>query len=307
MISLLRRTAASVAIVSALFLAPAAMAQAPAPAVVAAAPGQGPAMWVIRDNDSTIYLYGSFHMLKPTTAWGQAHVDQAFAASDQVWFELVDGDDEAKMVTLIQQLGLSPERPLSTVLDPQDMEALRQVAASIGLPPQALEAMRPWLASLQLAFVQMQIGGYDPNLGVDKLLMARAIQQGKPIKGLETAAEQFGILAGISEPGQIDMLQGTLRDIDKAPQETDLLMQAWATGDVAGIEALMISEMMTDQPEAYQAMLVRRNANWAEQIKQLLAGSGTTFIVVGAAHLAGEDSVQAMLATDGIVAQSVAP
>ena len=61
-----------------------------------------------------------------------------------------------------------------------------------------------------------------------------------------------------------------------------------------------MKEMKTDAPAAYDALLVRRNANWAGQIETLLKGSGTAFIVVGAAHLAGADSVQSMLEARGV-------
>ncbi len=307
MIKSLRKLAASAALVSTLFVAPAVMAQTPSAATVTVpqAQGQGPAMWVIRDADSTIYLYGSFHLLKPTTAWGQAHVDAAFASADEIWFELTDIDDQAQSVTLVQQLGLSPDRPLSSIMSADDIAKLDAIAKTMGATAAAFEPMRPWLVSMQLAVVQLMMGGFDPNLGVEKVLMARAEAMGKPMKGFETMAEQMQILAGISEEGQVEMLRATLRDLDKGPAMMEELANAWATGNVNKIDELMIKEMKEQQPDAYEAMLTRRNMNWVNQIKGILAGSGTSFIAVGAGHLAGEDSVQALLAADGIVAERV--
>lgn len=307
MIKSMRKLAASAAFVSTLFVAPAVLAQTPATATVTVpqAEGQGPAMWVIRDADSTIYLYGSFHLLKPTTQWGQAHVDAAFASADEIWFELTDVNDQAQMVTLLQQLGLSPDRPLSSILNADDIAKLDAVAKTMGASAAAFDPMRPWMVSMQLAVVQLMMGGFDPNLGVEKILMARAAELGKPMKGFETMAEQFGILAGISEEGQIEMLRATLRDLDKGPAQMEELANAWASGNVEKIEEVMIEEMKAQQPDAYDAMLTRRNVNWVNQIKGILAGSGTSFIAVGAGHLAGDDSVQALLAADGIVAERV--
>lgn len=307
MIKSMRKLAASAAFVSTLFVAPAVLAQTPATATVTVpqAEGQGPAMWVIRDADSTIYLYGSFHLLKPTTQWGRAHVDAAFASADEIWFELTDVNDQAQMVTLLQQLGLSPDRPLSSILNADDIAKLDAVAKTMGASAAAFDPMRPWMVSMQLAVVQLMMGGFDPNLGVEKILMARAAELGKPMKGFETMAEQFGILAGISEEGQIEMLRATLRDLDKGPAQMEELANAWASGNVEKIEELMIEEMKAQQPDAYDAMLTRRNVNWVNQIKGILAGSGTSFIVVGAGHLAGGDSLQALLAADGIVAERV--
>lgn len=310
MIKSIRGLMASSAAVATLFLEPSAFAQdaAPAPAavVVPQAPDQGPAMWVVRDEDSTLYLFGSFHLLKPSTAWGQAHVDAAFAEADEIWFELTDLDDAAQAGALIQQLGLSMDRPLSSVMSAEDIAKLDTIAQGMGATAAAFEPMRPWLVSLQLAMVQLMKGGYDPNAGVEKVLMARAAEQGKPIKGFETMREQLEIMAGISEEGQVAMLRATLDDLDKTPDQMDQLMTAWATGNVAEIERQMVDEMKVEQPEAYAAMLTRRNANWTVQIKQLLAGSGTAFIAVGAAHLAGPDSVQSMLAAEGIQSERLA-
>lgn len=308
-----RRLLASAASVATLFVAPAAFAEqaaaaapaAPAVAAVPQAQGQGPAMWVIRDDDSTIYLFGSFHLLRPDTPWGQAHVDTAFASADEIWFELTDIDDTAQAARLMQTHGLSPERPLSSLLNADEQASLDRAAKAIGATAQALDPLRPWLASMQLVLAQMVIGGFDPNAGVEKVLMARAEALGKPMKGFETMAEQIQIMAGMSEDGQVAMLRETLKELDKGPLEMEQLLNAWATGDVATIEAEMVDEMKIQSPEAYDLMLTRRNANWTNQIKQILSGSGTSFIAVGAAHLIGKDSVQSMLAADGITAERV--
>jgi uncharacterized protein len=305
-----RRLLASAASVATLFVAPAAFAEqaaaaSPTVATVQQAQGQGPAMWVIRDADSTLYLFGSFHLLRPDTAWGQAHVDQAFASADEVWFELTDIDDTAQAGRLIQTLGVSPDRPLSSLLNAEELASLDRAAKAIGATAQALDPLRPWLASMQLVLAQMVLGGFDPNAGVDKVLMTRATALGKPMKGFETMEEQFRLLAGMSEEGQVEMLRETLKELDKGPVEMERLLTAWSTGDVATIDTEMVQEMKAQSPEAYDLMLTRRNVNWANQIKQILAGSGTTFIAVGAAHLVGEDSVQAILAKDGITAERV--
>ena len=306
MFKTIRHLAASAAVLSALFVAPVALAQAPSiPAVVPAARDAGPAMWVISDADSTIYLYGSIHLLKPQTPWGQAHVDAAFNSADEVWFELTDMDDQAQMMGLLQSLGFSPDRPLSSLMTPDDIAKLDVAARSIGANAAALDPMRPWLVAMQLAVVQMAAGGFDPNLGVDKIMTERAKAQGKTLRGFESMAEQFGILAGLSDEGQVQMLRSTLKDLDKGPEQLNTLVAAWATGDVDKIDNLMVEEMKLSQPEAYDAMLTRRNANWVRQIKSILDGSGTSFVVVGAAHLAGDESVQSMLAAQGIHVERV--
>lgn len=302
MLNSVRRLLVSASAVATLFLAPAAFAEQVAPAVapIPQAAGQGPAMWVIRDADSTLYLFGSFHLLKASTGWSSPALEQAFGSADEVWFELTDMDDAAQAAQLMQQYGLSPDRPLSSLLTAEDMEALNAAAASMGATAAAFEPLRPWLVSMQLALVQMMANGYDPNMGVEKVLMARATALGKPMKGFESLAEQIQIMAGIPEQGQVEMLRAGLKDLKETPEAIETLSTAWASGNVDAIEHDMVRKMKAETPDSYDAMLTRRNANWTRQIKQILEGSGTVFIAVGAAHLAGPDSVQSMLAAEGI-------
>lgn len=287
--------------VSLLASAPAdAFAQTAAPAAVPQAQGDGPALWVIRDADSTLYLFGTVHVLRPTTAWGSPKVDAAFEASQNVIFEISNPDDQAAIQPLIAQYGVSPDRPLSSLLTAEEIAELNEAAGSIGATAAQLDPLRPWLVGLTLSVAPLAKAGYDPQSGVEIILKARAEAAGKPVTGFETIDEQVRILATLSEDTQLAFLRATLDSWKDATTELDALVDAWATGDVESIERLGVDEMRSQSEEIYQALLVRRNTNWADQIQTLLAGSGTTFIAVGSAHLAGDDSVQEILEDRGV-------
>ncbi|MFA4894324.1 TraB/GumN family protein [Brevundimonas sp.] len=277
---------------------------APAPAVAARAvpqaDGAGPALWVVRDADSTLYLFGTVHVLRPTTAWGSARVDAAFASADDIWFEISNPDDQAALLPLIQQHGVSPDRPLSSLLTAEEMVALGAAAAGAGMTAAQLDIFRPWLAGLTLSVAPLVKAGYDPQSGVELILKARADAAGKPVHGFETIDRQIGILAGMSEADQLSFLRSTLEAYDDATVELDRMVDAWAAGDVATLKEVAVDEMRSEAPAVYEALLVQRNTDWAGQIQTLLAGSGTAFIAVGAAHLAGDDSVQEILADRGV-------
>ena len=276
---------------------------APAPAAARAVPqaeGKGPALWVVRDADSTLYLFGTVHVLRPTTAWGSPRVDAAFDSADQIWFEISNPDDQAAVVPLIHQYGLSPDRPLSSLLTAEEMTTLNNVAAGAGLPPGQIDVFRPWFAGLALSMAPLLKAGYDPQSGVELVLKARAGAAGKPIQGLETIDKQISILAGMSEADQLAFLRTLLESYDEATVELDRMVGAWAAGDVATLEAVAVTEMQSETPALYEALLVRRNTDWANQIQTMLEGSGTAFIAVGAAHLAGDDSVQEILEDRGV-------
>ncbi|MGV3579980.1 TraB/GumN family protein [Brevundimonas sp.] len=267
---------------------------------IAPAAGEGPALWSISDEDSKIYLFGTVHVLRPETAWGSAKVDAAFDASDNVVFEISNPDDTAALMPLIQQHGLSPQRPLSSLLTAEELADLDAAARTMGASAAQFDPLRPWFVALNLSVAPLVKAGYDPASGVELILKHRAEDAGKPITGLETIDKQIRMLADLSEETQLDFLRSTLHDFDEATTELDAMVQAWATGDVETINRVGVLEMKAESEEVYDALLVRRNTDWADQIQTLLAGSGTTFIAVGSAHLAGDDSVQAILEQRGV-------
>lgn len=296
------------ALAGAIAFAPArALAQEPAAQVAAAASravvpaqGRGPALWVIRDADSTIYLFGTVHVLRPDTPWGSARVDQALASADELWLEVANPDDVAAVAPLMQRYGLSPDRPLSSRLTAAEMQDLDAAARTLGLSGAQLDPMQPWLASLTLSMAPLLKAGYDPQSGVELILKARAAAAGTPVRGLETLEQQITILATLPEPTQLAGLRSTLQDFDEAGTQLDRMVTGWARGDLRAMEQAMAGEMKAQSIYLYDAMLVRRNANWAEQIDTLLDGSGTQFIAVGSGHLVGDDSVIEMLRERGI-------
>lgn len=275
---------------------------APAPVLAAVQPaaGDGPALWVVRDADSTIYLFGTVHVLRPTTAWGSAKVNTAFDSASDIYFEISNPDDQAAIIPLVQQYGVSPATPLSSLLTPAELADLNTAAQTIGSSAAQLDPLRPWLAALSLAVAPLVKAGYEPTSGVEITLKARAEAAGKPVHGFETIDEQVRMLATLPEDQQLQFLRSTLESFGKASTDLDALVAAWAAGDVATIQRVGVDELKAEAPAIYDALLTRRNAGFADDIQGLLAGSGVAFIAVGAAHLAGPDSVQAMLEARGV-------
>ncbi|WP_312688068.1 TraB/GumN family protein [Brevundimonas nasdae] len=283
-----------------------ALAQDAAPAAAhPAIQGQGPALWVVKDADSTLYLFGSIHVLRPTTGWASPRVTQAFDSASDIWFEISNPDDQAAIIPLIQQHGLSPQTPLSSRLTPEEVAELDEAAKAIGASAAQMDIMKPWLAALSLSVAPLVKAGYDPKSGVEMALKARAEAAGKPIHGFETLDKQIGMLANLPDDTQLAFLRETLKNYDEATTMLDTMVSAWAQGDVATLDRVAVQEMKSDSPELYKVLLVERNTDWANQIQTLLQGSGTAFIAVGAAHLAGEDSVQAILKSRGVTVEPV--
>lgn len=281
-----------------------ALAQTAAPAAPAPIQGEGPALWVVKDADSTLYLFGSVHVLRPTTGWASPRVEAAFDSASDIWFEISNPDDQAAIMPLIQQHGLSPETPLSSRLTPEENAELDAAAQAMGASAAQLQPMKPWLAALSLSVAPLIKAGYDPKSGVELVLKARAEAAGKPIHGFETIDKQIGILAGLPDDVQLVFLRETLKDYENAATKLDEMVEAWARGDVATLDRVTITEMKEASPALYHSVLVDRNTDWANQIQTMLEGSGTAFIAVGAAHLTGDDSVQAILQKRGVTVEA---
>lgn len=265
-----------------------------------------PAMWQIKQGQSTVYLFGTVHLLPNDTDWSSPQLDHALADSKQLYLELVD-DDQTAMTALVLRFGMDMNHPLATLLTPAENKQVEAAAELAGLPngALALQPMKPWMAALTLAVAPLEKAGMDPNAGVDKTLKTRMTAAGKPVLGLETAEQQIHYLADMPQDQQLSFLRETLKDVDKAKQEMTQLIDAWKNGDVAAITKLENDDMRQGDPALYQQLLVQRNQRWAGQIKQLLQTPGTTFIAVGAAHLAGPDSVQVQLGKLGVQTQRV--
>jgi uncharacterized protein len=263
-----------------------------------------PALWQVKNGNSTVYLFGTVHLLPNDTNWRFPALNDALSHSQTLYIELTD-DDQASMTSLILRYGLDTAHPLSTQLSESDNAALTRAAQLAGLPGgvTTLQPMKPWLAALTLSVAPLLKAGLDPAEGVDKQLKSQMTQAGKPVYGLETAEQQIQFLADLPDSLQLAFLRDTLRDTDKDAAELRSLIDAWKQGDVAAIAKLENDELKTQEPELYQELLVQRNTNWAAKIKDMLKQPGTVFVAVGAAHLAGPDSLQAQLAKLGITVQ----
>jgi uncharacterized protein YbaP (TraB family) len=262
-----------------------------------------PALWVIKDADSTIYLMGTVHVLRPGTPWREGKVEAALAQSKELMLEAAGLDDPATIQPLVRTYGLDPAHPLSGKLAEKDRPRLAAAAQTVGLSPQMLEPMQPWLVALTLSVAPAIKAGYDPKSGVEMSLTGMARAGGWPIAGLETPERQIRYLAEMSQATQVEFLTSTLDDLDGATEQLDAMVAAWSAGDTAGLEEIFVTEMRAGYPEVYDALVVQRNQAWAQVLAERLKGSGVTFVAVGAGHTVGPDSVQAQLAKLGIKAE----
>jgi uncharacterized protein YbaP (TraB family) len=259
---------------------------------------------VVRDADTTIYLFGTVHLMKPGLSWFDDGVRKAFDASSELVLELVMPPED-QMQALIAELGTAKAGPpLPAQLPPPVAARLRAELSRLGMPADALDRDEPWLAAVTLSVLPLRQLGYDDKDGAEQVLSAAATAAGKPTRGLETARQQFGYFDTLSMPAQRQLLATTLDDLPRMGAEIEAMVKDWSAGDADALAKLLNADL-DRTPELKQALLVTRNRNWANWIAQRMRQPGTVFVAVGAGHLAGGDSVQAELAKRGLKVERV--
>jgi uncharacterized protein YbaP (TraB family) len=302
--------AAALAAVSApaLSQAPAAAPAAPAPAARAAAPrpDADPALWVLRDEDTTIYLFGTFHLLDGRRDWFNDEVRAAFDRSDELVLEIVLPDDPAAIQPVMMRYAQAEGGRTLTQRLPAALQArLGRALGALGLRAEAFEPTDPWFPATVLAIMGAQRIGITGEHGAEGTLTAAARARGMRIDSVERLENQLGAFDGLSEAAQIAQLEQTIAATDRLGETFGPMMDAWATGDTETLYGMMNAQA-EQSPELYRAIFVDRNSRWLDWIRERMQRPGTVFMAVGVGHLAGRDSVQSMLARHGIHTERVA-
>ena len=300
----------TLAATSALALAPAvANAQQSTPDPVpdtvvsmAEAEAAAPAFWRVADEDTTIYLFGTVHALPEGNEWFAGPLKTAMNSADELVFEVrAEDQDPAVLGPYIQSIALLPEgQNLRTNLNEEQNAKLTSTLAQYNLPADTLNGMEPWFASIQLSSLPLLTAGISGEAGAEKVLDAQA-RQGVPHYSLETAEYQLSLFDNLPMEAQVKMLTEAMDGMDEVVPSLTEIMDAWRRGDVDKLDDLL--NQMEDTPEMYELIFLQRNRNWAQWIDDRLDLPGTSFIAVGAGHLAGDGSVQKLLEQRGIASE----
>lgn len=266
-----------------------------------------PALYVVRDADSTMYVYGTVHVRPRGSDWANHRVRDALVSAEEVWTELeISPETDERTQALAMQHGAAqPGRPLSSWLTAEENARLDALTQRIGVPRAYLEQMQPWMAGLTLTLVPIMQAGYDPASGVDRAVAAFAATHGKTMRAFETPEQQIGFFAGLDEETQRAFLLEAIDEAEKGPAMLAEMSGAWERGDLDTLERLVIDETRREYPAVYEALFVERNNAWMHVLLGELEGSGVDFVAVGAGHLLGEDGLVEQLRARGYSVERV--
>lgn len=254
-----------------------------------------PALWQVEGpHGEKAWLFGTIHALPDPVDYHDAAFDRAWQASDRLVVEIADMNPIAFNRAFEAVSHDTPGPPIDQRIDKAlkpELDCLIQVG---NLKRGNLDARETWAAALILASLTQPHA--DARNGVDRKLIAEA--GGKPVAELEGSAAQFAVFDGLPEAAQRKLLAAVLTDAYTAEKEGQRLAAAWANGDVAQISATTRSGMLAD-PALREALYLGRNRDWAGKLATMMAGGAKPFVAVGAAHLAGDDGLPALLQARG--------
>lgn len=257
-------------------------------------------VWKIEGGKSDVYLAGSFHLLRRQDLPYPSTLDQAYDASQQVWFEAPSGEmKKPAAAAKLMALGMLPaDQSLPEVIRPETYAKVEEWAETNPSLAPVLDRMRPWLVALTIMMTEYQGMGAGPENGIESLLQARAANDGKTTGGFETVEQQIGFLADLSAEVQQEMLDKTFEDLKTSRKLLADMIGHWRAGRDKELAAQM-SKSFEGHEDLKKRLLDDRNAAWIGPIEKLLAGDTPTLVVVGAGHLTGEASVVEMLEKKG--------
>lgn len=255
-----------------------------------------PPVWIVRDADSELVLFGSIHVLPPGLDWRPAELDAALNKADDLWFELpIDPASEARVGQLAAQHGVLPEgQSLSALLSPQGRKRLETAVADLGVSMAVLDRLEPWFAEVVLAGAQFQKAGASASSGVEKTISGSAPASAQR-RAFESPEEQIAIFDAAPLPEQIASLEQSLIELNDNPKAYEELVAHWMAGDLKALDEDALEPLRTAAPGLYARLVTQRNDRWLEALRTRLDGSGRTVVVVGVGHLVGKDGLPTRL------------
>jgi uncharacterized protein YbaP (TraB family) len=247
-------------------------------------------LWEVRTSGTTHHLLGVVHFLKAEHYPLAPAIERTFESAEVLVVEAdlpsVPAEEMARLAAAKLHYGRG--RSLRGGVAARTYELARRKAAEFGLGEDQIESVKPLTLAMILSHLAARQVGFDENLGIDRYFLRRARADGKEVRPLETAEEQFGFIGGVAPAAQEASLLNTLTSFDKVVDTQERVNRAWATGDVGALEALLTGSASRETPEVSEVLIYGRNEAWLPRVEACLSDGRSHLVAVGAAHLVCE-------------------
>jgi len=257
-------------------------------------------VWVVSSSKATVYLAGSFHMLRMSDYPLPAEFLIAYQNSRKIIFEVPPGEMESPeyMGEFLSAAIYNDGTTLKEHITSAAYAKAESFCKERNYPLEQYQLFKPTFFVMMLTVLEMNKIGADPKKGVDYFFKDKAIQDGKATGSLETVDQQIGILTSVDASVGSDQVLEAIDELGQSEVMLGEYLVAWRKGDEAKMEELYIKGLKL-YPKLYRTLIVDRNNKWVRDIEGYLNGSGNTMVVVGAAHLVGDNSVVNLLRKRG--------
>lgn len=274
-----------------------------------------PAIWRLYDEDTTIYMFGTIHLLPEGFRWRSPEFDALLDEVDSLVLETSDADSAEMLNAFAPKVeGLIADRaPTSQQLSPDARAKWREFVASTGMPFQFVDEMPVMISMMTFAQTAGQDDTASYEHGVETVLEAEFSERGKPIQSIENFGRVMYQMVRVNDAALVNDLDQQLRNWGGKdagglyPLEADgtsgdeywAMEHAWARGDVQDEFDLGFGD--GELGRAFHEILIeRRNREWAEWLEQRLEEPGSLLLAVGAGHFEGRDSLLVFLEERGL-------
>jgi uncharacterized protein YbaP (TraB family) len=263
-------------------------------------------VWLATKNGNKVYLGGTIHMLRADDYPLPTEFERAYSDADGLYFEIdIDQmNDPVAQLGMLQRLMYTDGRTLQTVLNDEAYSTLTDYVAKFGMPMLMLQNMKPGMLMSTLELLEFQTRGFTPD-GVDMHFHQRAQSDGKTVDAFETVDEQIGFIETMGEGEESEFVLLSLRDLEKIDEDIESMISIWRNGDSDSLVDLFVEDMEESTPGVYQSLLLDRNNKWMPTIEAMFNDADTEFILVGVAHLVGEDGLIELLRAKGYQVEQI--
>lgn len=257
-------------------------------------------VWKAEKEGSTLYLGGTFHLLRASDHPLPPEFNTAYNASDLLIFEtdMVAMNSMETQQKLMAAAMYTDGTTLADHLRPETFKLISDHCAARQIPMVSIQMMKPSMAAVTLTMMETMQLGFTPQ-GVDATLYQKALAEKKPVKGLETVDEQINFLLSMGGDDPDAFVAHSLKELEKIKQDFPFMLNAWKIGDTSGLEHFAITPIQQDFPQVYKQLIVARNNAWLKKIKEYQTTPQVEYLLVGTAHLIGPDGILKALQTNG--------
>ncbi len=266
----------------------------------------GSPVWKVSQGEHHLYVGGTIHILGKSDYPLPQAFDRAYDNAHTLVFEtdIQKSQDPEFSKTFLKKMVYPDNRNLKQLLLADTFQDLRTYTADRGIQVESMLQFKPGLVLLTLTLVEVERMGLA-GAGVDEFYFSKAAKGGKGMLHLESLEEQISFLENLGKGDEDQVIAYILKDLETLPRQLTHIKNAWRTGDTPALEQVVLAPLKRDFPQLYHSLFVQRNLHWLPRIEAMIATPGVEFVLVGAAHLAGDQGLLALLKARGFTLENM--